>query len=77
MPTVKEYIEELQRLYKPSDVIAIHLWQINDVLGMAEQKRIKCSKARAKRIIEHMHSHCDSEMGITWTTIECAFSYVD
>jgi hypothetical protein len=76
MPTIKEYINHLQTSYRPNDVVAVHLWQVTDVLGVAEQKSIKCSIARAKRIIEHMHSHCDSELGITWVTIECAFDYV-
>lgn len=43
----------------------------------ARRLKKKCSIARAKRILEHIHSHCDSELGITWTTIECAFDYVD
>lgn len=76
MPTVKEFTEYLGRLYKPSDVIAVHLWQVDDVIGTAEKLGKKCSLARAKRILEHMHSHCDCELGITWTTIECAFDYV-
>ena len=77
MPTVKEYINHLETLYKPNDIIAAHLWQVDDVTGTAERLGKKCSKARAERILEHMHSHCDSDLGITWTTIECAFDYVE
>lgn len=69
MPTVKDYIEQLQNLYKPDDVIAVHLWQVDDVLGKAEEMEVKLSKGDAEDIIETIHSHIDSEFGITWETI--------
>ena len=76
MPTVKEYIKQLINLYKPNDVIAVHLWGVEDVICSAKMSGKKCSGAKAKRIIKYIHNHIDSELGITWTTIECALDEV-
>lgn len=70
MPTVQNYIEQLQNLYKPDDVIACHLWQVDDVIGKAEEMEVKVTKEQAEEIIESLHKNVDSEHGITWGTLE-------
>lgn len=72
MPTVKDYIEQLQRLYKPDDVIACHLWATDDVLEQAKMLGIEISQQEAEEIIESVHKHADCEYGITWLTLEIA-----
>lgn len=73
MTTVKEHLESMKDLYKnPDEHIAVHLWSADDVLGKALDMKIKISKRKANDIIDNIHRHCDSSLGITWTTIECA-----
>jgi hypothetical protein len=76
MPTVKDYIEKLQRDFKPEDHIAVHLWQTADVIGYAENemKGIVVTQEEADNIIDNIHSHLDSEHGITWDTLHSAIA---
>lgn len=69
MPTVRQYIKQLRTLYKLNDVIAVHLWQVDDVIGKADELDIKLGKQDAEEIIECIHNHIDSEYGITWDTL--------
>ena len=71
MPTIKEYIEQLQHLYKPDETVAVHLWHTDDVIGLAKEMGYELSKEQAAEIIEDIHSHIDCEFGVTWETLRC------
>ena len=70
MPTVKEFIEYLNTLYKSDDTIAVHLWQVDDAIGFAKERGEELTQDEAEEVIERMHRKCDSELGLTWTTLE-------
>jgi hypothetical protein len=69
MPTVQNYIEQLQNFYKPDDVIAVHLWCTDDVLVQAKEMEVNLSEENAKEIIENIHRNIDSGLGVTWGTL--------
>jgi len=69
MPTVAEVIERLER--NGSQHVAVAIWCEDDVLGRAEERGIKCSRAKARKIIDMMDNKQDCSLGITWDTIDC------
>jgi len=69
MPTVAEAIERLKR--NGSQHVAVAIWCEDDILGRAEELGIKCSRARAREIIDMMDNKQDCSLGITWDTIDC------
>ena len=69
MPTVEEAIERLK--WNGEQHVAVAIWGEDDVLGYAKQVGIKCSRKRAREIIDEMDRKQDCELGITWTTIHC------
>ena len=70
MPTIKEYIEQLQRLYSQDETVAVHLWHTDDVIGLAKEMGYELTKNQAAEIIEDIHSHIDCEFGVTWMTVQ-------
>ena len=68
MPTVTEAI---RRLKGTEGHVAVAIWSEEDVLGYAKQIGIKCSRKRAREIIDEMDRRHDCELGITWMTIDC------
>ena len=70
MPTVKEYIKQLNAIYEPDDTIAVHLWGTDDAIGFASERNQILTQKEAEEVIENMHRKCDSELGLTWVTLE-------
>ncbi|MDD5539461.1 MAG: hypothetical protein PHG61_02080 [Candidatus Marinimicrobia bacterium] len=71
MPTIKELCERLLRDNKPDDVVAAHIWCAEDVIGKAKERHYICTPEQANEILEDIDSHIDSELGITWMTLDC------
>jgi len=69
MTTVKDAIKHLQT-YKLSDVIALIIWQADDVIERAKERGIKITKKQAEEIIEEIDGNHDATMGVTWDTID-------
>jgi hypothetical protein len=69
MPTVKDVIE--RRLKGVHGHIAVHIWQREDVKGIAREKGIQLSDKAADEILDSIDDHVDSELGITWETLRC------
>ena len=69
MPTVEEAINRLKRCRE--EHVAVAIWSEEDVLGRAEGRHIKISREEAAVILDEMDYKQDSELGITWTTIDC------
>ena len=67
MATVSEAITRLK--WNRSQHVAVAIWCEDDVLWQAKERGIKCSRARARRIIDKMDEKQDCTMGITWDTI--------
>ncbi len=67
MPTTKEVIERL-RWFKNQHVAAA-IWCEDDVLELAMEEGIKCSRKRAREIIDEIDHKQDATMGISWDTI--------
>lgn len=67
MSTIQEVIERL-RFFKKKR-IAVAIWCEDDVLELAREKGIKCSRKRAREIIDEVDRKQDATMGITWDTI--------
>jgi len=71
MTTAKEHIEWLKQHYKDDEVLAVAIWQVDDVLVQAEERGIKVSKEQAEDILERIDRMQDATLGITWDTIDC------
>ena len=67
MPAVSEAIE-LLRGFKNQHV-AVAIWCEDDVLELAKEEGIKCSRKRAREIIDEIDHKQDCELGISWNTI--------
>jgi len=67
MPTTKEVIERFNWL--KNQHVAVAIWCEDDVLGLAEEEGIKCSRKRAREIIDEIDRKQDATMGISWDTI--------
>ena len=72
MTTQKELIEHLQKSYKPKDVLAVAIWQVDDVLGRAKEREIEITREQAEKIVSRIDRRKDATLGITWVTIDCA-----
>jgi len=67
---IKEAIEHLESYDLKTDC-AFHLWLPDDVKGIAEDEEIKLNNEEVGMILDNIHQHTDSELGITWETIRC------
>ena len=67
MPTIQEVIERLR--YSEKQHVAVAIWCEDDVLELAKEEGIKCSRKRAREIIDEIDHKQDCELGISWTTI--------
>ena len=67
MSTTREAIE-LLRGFKNKHV-AVAIWCEDDVLELAIEEGIKCSRKRAREIIDKIDRKQDCELGISWNTI--------
>lgn len=52
MTTVKDHIEHMKNSYKPEDVVAVAIWQVDDVLGQAKETGIKITMKQAEDLIQ-------------------------
>ena len=69
MPTVKEAIRRLK--WASPQHVAVAIWSEDDVLERAKERHTKCSRARAREIIDRIDHKQDCSLGITWDTIDC------
>ena len=75
MSTVTEAIKRLK--WNGSQHVAVAIWNEDDVLAQAKERGIKCSRVRARRIIDRMNDKQDCSMGITWDTINCFLTEIE
>jgi hypothetical protein len=67
MPTTNEVVERFKWL--KNQYVAVAIWCEDDVLELAMEEGIKCSRKRAREIIDKIDHKQDCELGISWTTI--------
>jgi hypothetical protein len=67
MPTTKEVIERFDWL--KNQHVAVAIWCEDDVLELAKEEGIRCSRKRAREIIDEIDRKQDCELGISWDTI--------
>ncbi len=72
--TVKELIEKLQRNFKPDDVIAHDLWQIEDVKNQCKNRDIELSDQQCVDVLESMEHYKDCTIGLNWDVMD---NYID
>lgn len=72
MPKVKDVIEHLKG-YDPESHIATAIWCEEDVIEYAknEMDGQEITREQAQEILDEMDRKQDSELGISWTTIQC------
>jgi len=71
MTTVKDLIEHLQKSFEPDDLLAVAVWQVNDVLTRAKERNMKITTEQAEGIIRQIDRRQDATLGISWDTIDC------
>ena len=67
MPAVSKVIERFGWL--KDQHVAVAIWCEDDVLELAMEEGIKCSRKRAREIIDEIDHKHDATMGISWDTI--------
>lgn len=76
MATVKSVIERLQT-YGMDEEVACPIWSKKDVIGYAKQKGWKIpTDGQAEEVIALIDRTHDAELGISWTTIDCAYDEI-
>ena len=75
MSTVTEAIKRVG--WNGSQHVAVAIWCEDDVLEKAKEMGVKCSRARAREIIDKIDRQQDCPMGITWDTIGCFVAEVE
>jgi hypothetical protein len=72
MPTFKEMIETLSKVYKPDDVIAYDAYNVADVLDRCRDiGRPDVTAEQAEQALEDMHHHKDCNYGFSWDVLDC------
>jgi len=77
LTTVKDHIEHMKNSYKPEDIVAVAIWQVDDVLGQAKETGIKIIRKQAEEIIERIDRRQDASLGISWDTIDAYLDDLD
>jgi len=77
LTTVKDHIEHMKNSYKPEDIVAVAIWQVDDVLGQAKETGIKITRKQAEEIIERIDRRQDASLGISWDTIDAYLDDLD
>jgi len=67
MPTTKEIIERFDWL--KNQHVAVAIWSEDDVLELAKEEGIRCSRKRAREIIDEIDHKQDADVGISWDII--------
>ena len=67
MSAIREAIELLRGF--DNQHVAVAIWCEDDVLELAKEKGIKCSRKRAREIIDEVDRKHDATLGISWDTI--------
>lgn len=67
MPTTREVTERL-RWFK-NQHLAVAIWCEDDVLELAREKGISCSRKCAREIVDEIDRKHNATLGITWDTI--------
>jgi hypothetical protein len=70
MPTVKEIIEWLSKAYGQDEHVAVDLWAAEDIKVRAEELGVEITEKEAEEIVEKIHNHIDSEVGISWCVVD-------
>jgi hypothetical protein len=60
---VEDLIKDLKENYKPNDVLAVDLWNVEDVRECAESNGIKLKKDEPESILYRMQKNQDAEIG--------------
>jgi hypothetical protein len=68
---VQALIEHLQTHFKPDDVIAHAIWQVDDVQMRAEALSVELSDQEAVDVVENIDRRHDAEIGINWDVLDC------
>lgn len=77
MTTVKELIEYLQHYYKPEEVLAVAIWQVEDVFERAKERKLIITKKQAEDIIVRIERDHSASLGINWDTIDAYLDEVE
>lgn len=67
----------MKNSYKPEDIVAVAIWQVDDVLGQAKETGIKITRKQAEEIIERIDRRQDASLGISWDTIDAYLDDLD
>ena len=67
MPIVPEVIKRFGWLKRQH--VAVAIWCEDDVLQLAKEEGIKCSRSRAREILDEIDYEHDAMIGISWNTI--------
>ena len=71
---VEKAIQHLQKSFKSTEVIAIAIWTVSDVVERAKKREIELSQEQAEEVLDNIDRHQDCNFGISWDTID---NYID
>jgi len=74
MPSVKQVIDRLNRLYQSDEHIAVAIWCEDDVIEKAQEMNMTITREEAREILDNVEANHDCELGITWDTLD---AYLD
>ena len=69
---VKQWIENLQRDFKPDDYVCVHIWQADDIKAKASEMKLpfELTDDDVENILIELEDNIDSSLGVSWVTVE-------
>jgi hypothetical protein len=58
--------------YDDDEELAYMIWSREDVQDAAKRRGLELTNNQADEVLEFVDHHKDCELGISWTTIDCA-----
>lgn len=76
MSRMRALVSRLRRERDPEEVVAISIWDAEDVRGQAEAMNVSMSKVEMEDVLEDMEHNHDAEFGLNWRSMEAAIERI-
>ena len=76
MSRMRALLSRLRRERDPEEIVAVSIWDCEDVHGQAQSMNISLTPAEAEAVLEDMEQNHDAEIGLNWRSMEAAINRV-
>ena len=76
MSRMRALLNRLRRERDPEEVVAISIWDVEDVRGQATVMKVMLTLAEIEDVLEDMEHNHDAEIGLNWRSMEASINRV-